>query len=56
VADRESVRWLRDEVRDLMAEADRREEEMRQLKENLQAVTVEQDEAFPSVSTPSPSP
>jgi predicted nucleic acid-binding Zn-ribbon protein len=38
-ADRESVRRLRDKVRHLKAEAGHREEEMRQVKENLQAVS-----------------
>jgi predicted nucleic acid-binding Zn-ribbon protein len=43
--DRESVCWLRDEVRHLKAEADHHEEEMRQMKGNLQALMVERDEA-----------
>ncbi|KAL5658382.1 hypothetical protein ACJX0J_031545, partial [Zea mays] len=42
---RESVRRLRDKVRRLKAEADHREEELRQMKGNLQAVTVEWDKA-----------
>ena len=45
VADHESVCRLRGEVRNLKALADHREEEMRQVKENLQAVTIEQDKA-----------
>lgn len=42
---RESVRRLRDKVRRLKAEVDHREEELRQMKGNLQAVTVEWDKA-----------
>lgn len=45
VADRESVCRLGGEVRRLKAEAGQCEEEMRQMKGNLQAVTVEWDES-----------
>ena len=43
--DRESVCWLRDEVRHLKAEADHHEEEMRQMKGNLQVVMVQWDKS-----------
>jgi uncharacterized coiled-coil DUF342 family protein len=40
------VRQLGDEVHRLKAEVDRCEEEMRQMKGNLQAMTVEHDESW----------
>jgi hypothetical protein len=46
MTDREGMHRLADEVCCMKAEADQREEEMRQMKENLEAVTVEWDESW----------
>ena len=50
MTDREGMHRLADEVCCMKAEADQREEEMRQMKENLEAVTVEWDESWCQVT------